>query len=81
MWTALSIFAAISLLVYWGGKNAVWGAAMVGAVGGLIAAAVYFFMGHGLQWAIVGKWAVVATLIGSALELFGRLTKKKESSN
>ncbi len=70
VWVALSIIAAIGLSVFAAkGRNAVWGAATVGAIGGLIASAVYYFRGDGFSWLIAGKWIVVAVLLSLPIEL------------
>ena len=77
MWTNLAILAVVSLVCFWKGPNAVGAGAMIGLIGGIIADAVSFLIGNGFHAAIVGKWFVVATLVGTIIEVVGRLSIKK----
>lgn len=76
MWTALAAVAAISLLLFWRGPNAVWGGVTLGAVGGFIFALVVALRGSRFHWAIVGKGLVVGVLLGSIAEIIGRLANR-----
>jgi hypothetical protein len=64
VWTILSIIAVVALILFWGGgPNPVWGALTLGFIGGLIAAGIYAYIGHGFLWSIVGKWCVVFVVV------------------
>ena len=76
MWTILSILALGSLILFWRGRNAVWGGLAFGVVGGVVAATVYFLRGMGFLWPTIGKWIVISTLVGLMTELLGKLAKK-----
>ena len=64
VWTILTIVAVVALIPFWGkGTNPVWGALTLGLICGLIAATIYFFIGHGFLWSVVGKWCVVFVVV------------------
>jgi len=71
-WLALAIFAAVALLGFWKGSKTVFYGLTIGAVGGIVTAAVFFFRGSGFQWGVVGKWIVVWVLLGLAFEIIER---------
>jgi hypothetical protein len=79
IWTVLSLVAAVGLILFWRGPNAIWGATTFGLIGGLIAASVYRFTGKGFHWSTVGKWLVVSALVGFATELFWRITRRNSN--
>lgn len=74
MWIALAIIVLIGLICFRGSRNAVWGSATIGLIGGLIAAAII-----GFAWTIVGKWIISAALIGIAVELLGRFSHRNSN--
>lgn len=77
MWIALTIVAVIALGVFYQGPNAVWGAATAGLLGGIIAALIYMLMGQGFHPLVVGKWFVVAVLVGAATEGLFRMIPRR----
>ena len=79
-WTTLAVIAGIFLLIFFTGKNAVWGGFTIGVVFGTIAAGVYAIFGSGFHWMIIVKWAIVLTLISVVSEIGGRITNKKKRS-
>ena len=75
MWIAFSVIAAIAMLLFWSGpRNAVWGGATFGVIGGLIVALCY--CGDGFDWSTVGKGLVIGALVGLAIELFAVMGEK-----
>ena len=77
MWAILAIFAAISLIIFWKGPNAAWGGVALGLIGGLAFAVMFFFIGKGFQFSIIGKGVVIGVLLGALAELPGRLSSKQ----
>ena len=71
-WLAPTIFAAVALLGFWKGSNTVLYGLTIGAIGGIVTAAAFFFRGSGFQWGVVGKWIVVWVLLGLAFEIIER---------
>lgn len=76
MWIVLAVVAGLSLIVFWTGKNAVWGGMSIGLVVGLIIALVYAISGSGFHWTIIGKGAVIGTLAGLVSELVWRVANR-----
>ena len=70
----LGIIAAVLLIAYSRTRNAVWGGLMIGIIVGFIIAVVIAFMGSGFNWLIIGKSAIVGTLLGFAAELLGKVS-------
>ena len=69
-------------MLFWRGANAVGGGLTFGFFGGLIAATTYSIAGNGFHWSTVGKWVVVSTLFGLAIEIVcGIANRKKPDSN
>lgn len=79
MWTILSIIAAIFLIIYWRGPNAVWGGITFGLIGGLIFAIIFWVLGSGFQLLTIGKGIVVGILGGVVAEQLGKLSRKKQN--
>jgi hypothetical protein len=78
MWIILSCIAALGLIIFWGGgPNPVWGSATIGLICGLIATTVYYFLGDGFRWSIVGKWVVVFVDLALIEEIIRGLFKRK----
>ena len=66
VWIILAVIAFILLIIYWGGRNAVWG----GLTGGIIIGILWKFIG-GTDWYIVVRVATITTLLGFGSELLG----------
>ena len=80
MWTVLVVIAAISMLVFWRGPNAVWGGITFGAIGGFIVAVISALSGSGFHWTTIGKGMIIGILVGLVFELPSKLSylmKKK----
>ena len=73
IWQILLGVAIVILLLHWGSRNAVWGAATFGVIVGLVVA----FFGDGFEWWTVGKALIIATFIGAALEWIPRIFQRK----
>jgi len=70
LWTFLGIASIILLAIYfWRGRNAVWGGFTAGIIIGFIIA-----LFSGFNWYIVGKGAILGTMIGFVAELLGMLS-------
>lgn len=80
-WIALSVLAVLSLLVFARGPNAVWGGCTIGFVVGLLVALVYFLLGHGFSWILVGRITIVAVLLGALFELVGRVAARGRATS
>jgi hypothetical protein len=79
LWTILSVVAAVALLVFWRGPNAVWGGIGLGIIGGFVTATVLFLTRAAFHWTLVEKWVVICTLFGVALELLGKILERDKS--
>ena len=53
MWILARAVAAIFLIIFWRGKNAVWGGATLGVGLGIIIAMVFKLKGNGFQWSLI----------------------------
>lgn len=71
IWTILGVVTLILLAVYWGKRNAVWGGFTIGIIVGLLIALFSNF-----NWWIVGRGAILGTLIGFGAELLGKVSDK-----
>lgn len=84
IWTALGIIIIILLVIYWRKRSAVWGGLTIGIILGLIIAIFYLFKGRGFSWSVIGKGAVLGTMIGFIAELLGEISdffqKKKKKT-
>jgi uncharacterized membrane protein len=70
LWTFLGIASIILLAIYfWRGRNAVWGGFTAGIIIGFIIA-----LFSGFKWHIVGRGAILGTMIGFVAELLGTLS-------
>ena len=79
-WIIFGTIAVIVLLLYWRTKNAVWGGLIIGLIIGIVFSIVLIFSGSAFDWYILGKGAIIGTLLGFAAELLGKLSdflKKK----
>lgn len=73
IWEILTVISVICLIIFWRGKNAVWGGLTLGVFIGLVIALIYLFKGDGFIWKIVGKGLVIGTLAGTVSELMGSI--------
>ncbi|MDP3900168.1 MAG: hypothetical protein Q8Q23_03755 [bacterium] len=72
IWTILTTISIISLLLFWGKRNAVSGSFTGGIIVGLIISLVIMFRGNGFDWVVVGKAAIIGAIAGIVVELLGR---------
>lgn len=73
LWTGLGIISIVLLVIYFRGKNAVWGAMTIAVIFGLIAS---IFRESGFEKLFIAKCAIVGTLIGFSAELLGNVSDK-----
>ena len=73
IWYILGIISIISLIRFWGGKNAVWGGFTIGL---LIALIITIFWETGFDWYAIAKGGIVGTLVGLAVELLWIVSNK-----
>jgi len=70
IWLILGIVSIILLALYFRrGRNALWGGLTAGAIIGFIIA-----LFSGFNWYIVGKGAILGTIVGFVAELLGILS-------
>lgn len=69
VWPILFVLCVLILALHWRRRNAVWGAATLGLVIGVVVAVIQ----PGFDWWTVGKAVVIATVIGAILEWAPRL--------
>jgi len=69
LWWILAVIAAVGLIAFAKGANAVWGTATLGLIVGIPLAICW----PGATWWIVGRAAVVGALIGLAFEILPRI--------
>ena len=74
IWVILGIVAVVLLIAFWWSRNAVWGGLTLGIIIGFIIAIIFVFKGSGFDWSIVGKSAIIGTLLGFMAELLGKLS-------
>lgn len=73
IWWILAAVAAILLAIYFfNGRNAIWGGMTSGLLIGAAVAAFFMVRGDGFDLSLIGKGAVVGTLVGFVAELIGR---------
>ena len=80
-WIIAACVCALCMVIFSGGKNAVWGGVTAGAVFGLVAAVIWKFTGHGFHWLIVAKWTICGGLFGATTEIVGRLGTKRDKAS
>lgn len=73
-WIILVVVFVILLIVYRRTKNAVWGGLTIGIIIGFIVAFFNLFKGNGFDWFIIGKSAVIFTILGFVAELLGKIS-------
>ena len=66
----MAIVAGILLIVFWRGRNAVWGGATIGAIVGLILAIVKG------DWSLLALSFAIGAFAGLGAEGFGRLSDR-----
>jgi len=66
----MAIVAGVLLLVFWRGRNAVWGGATIGAIVGLILALVKG------NWSLLTLSFAIGTFVGLGAEGLGRLSDR-----
>jgi hypothetical protein len=71
IWVLLGFIAIILLAAYWNNRNSVWGGLTLGIAIGFVVAIFIVFRGKGFDWHIIGKIAIVGTLLGFVAELLG----------
>ena len=74
VWVILGIITLILLVIYWRKRNAVWGGFTIGIIIGLIVTIFYLFKGSGFNWFIIGKGAILGTMIGFVVELLREMS-------
>jgi Na+/proline symporter len=80
IWVSSGIFAVVLLIIFWHRRNAVWGGLTLGAIVGSIIIIFSALRESGFNWYVIGKFAIVGTLLGFIAELLGKLSdslKKK----
>jgi len=81
LWPILGVLTIILLIIFWRKKNAVWGGFTLGIIIGLIIAILYLFKGRGFDWFIIGKSAMLGTIIGLVAELLGKASNIIKNKN
>ena len=83
IWVILGIIAVVLLIAFRQKQNAVWGGLTIGIIVGFIIALVFVFRGSGFDWLIIGKSAIIGTLLGFMAELLGKLSDliKRNTNN
>ena len=66
----MAIVAGILLIVFWRGRNPVWGGATIGATVGLILALVKH------NWSLLALSFAIGTFVGLGAEGLGRLSDR-----
>lgn len=77
LWLVLTIVAVVTLFIYRGGKNAVWGGLTLGIVIGLIIAIVAAIGDGTFNAYTILKSAVIAIFLGVAAELLGKVSNSR----
>lgn len=81
IWTIFGVISIVLLIIFWRKRNAVWGGLTLGISVGFIIAIFYLLKGTGFNWFIIGKAAVLGTMLGFVAELLGKVSdfsKKRE---
>jgi len=77
-WTIVGIIVLVLLIIYFKkGSNSVWGGLTIGVIIGFIIAVISAAIGKGFNWQIIVKISIVATLIGYAADLLGKISDIK----
>jgi hypothetical protein len=78
VWNILGIITILCLIVFYSGKNAVWLTFTIGFIAALMIGAALMLIGKGFNAPLVKKITIVATLIGVAIELVGKLLRPRD---
>ena len=81
IWMVSGVISVILLIKYRGGKNAVWGGLTTGIAVGLVVAVIFAILGKGFNWGIIGKGAIVGSMIGFFAELLGMVSDIVKNRN
>ena len=76
IWNILGIVSIVSLIIFYGTRNAVWLIFSFGIIIALITGLTYLIKGDGFNWMLFKKIIIVATLLGLFVEITGRLINK-----
>jgi len=68
--TVMAIVAGVLLILFWRGRNAVWGGATLGAIVGLILALVKH------DWSLLALSFAIGTFVGLGAEGLGLLSNR-----
>jgi hypothetical protein len=70
-WTIIGIVVVILLIIFWRGRNAIWGGLTLGIIVGFI---ITIFNEGGFDWSLVVRGAILGTIIGFGAELLGKFS-------
>jgi hypothetical protein len=70
-WTILYVAAAIALVAFWRGPNAVWGGLTLGLVVGGVIATIRALGPAQFSWPLIGRSVAIGVLCGVAAEVVG----------
>jgi len=76
IWYILGAISIVLLLIYWNNRGAVWGGFTIGIIIGFVVAIIFAFKGNGVGWHIIGKGAMIGTIVGFITELLGIVSNK-----
>ncbi len=78
IWIILGIISIFLLIIYFRkfGQNPIWGGFTLGIIIGFIIAVISAIGGASFNWRIVGKIAIIGTLLGFSAELLGIIGAK-----
>tara|TARA_Y100000310_G_C20550358_1_gene747745 strand:- start:574 stop:897 length:324 start_codon:yes stop_codon:yes gene_type:complete len=71
IWTIIGVAVVILLIIFWRGRNAIWGGLTLGIIVGFI---ITIFNESGFDWSIIVRGAVLGAIIGFVTELLGRFS-------
>ena len=71
IWTIIGIVVVILLIIFWRGRNAIWGGLTLGIIIGFI---ITIFNENSFDWSIVVRGAVLGAIIGFVAELLGKFS-------
>jgi len=78
-WIILACINAVFLLMFFGGRNAVWGGLKMGAIiGALVAGGFAIFGESGFLWPTVVKWAICLSLWGAVTEIQAAIARRRQ---
>ncbi len=72
LWWIIGIAAAVALILYRSGPNAVWGTATLGVIIGVVIALIQ----PSFDWSTLAKSGAVGALIGVVFELLPKLANR-----